>query len=54
MKKLVLLVLVVFVGFWMFTDPGGLASTAREGGGEGWDMVVSFFEAVIRFIGELF
>lgn len=53
-KKLVLLVLVVFIGFWMFTDPGGLATIARDGGGAGWELVVSLFEAIIRFLGVLF
>lgn len=53
-KKLVLVVLLVFIGFWMFTDPSGLAATARSGGEEGWDLLVSLFEAVIRFLGVLF
>lgn len=52
-KKVVLLLVVVFLGFWMFTDPSGLAATARDGGGEAWDLLVSFFRAVIRFVGEL-
>ena len=31
-KKLVLVVVIVFLGFWMFTDPNGLAEAARSGG----------------------
>ncbi|MDR6172914.1 hypothetical protein QE364_001615 [Nocardioides zeae] len=54
MKKVILLLLVVFLGFWMFTDPQGLAATAREGGGGAWDALVSIFEATIRFLGALF
>ncbi|GAB3090064.1 hypothetical protein GCM10027215_40360 [Nocardioides zeae] len=53
-KKVILLLLVVFLGFWMFTDPQGLAATAREGGGGAWDGLVSVFEATIRFLGALF
>lgn len=53
-KKLVLLALVVFVGFWMFTDPQGLAQTAQDGGGELWSLTQQLFEAVIRFLGVLF
>lgn len=53
-KKLVLLVLVVFVGFWMFTDPRGLADVASDGGAGLWDMATQLFEATIRFIDELF
>lgn len=54
MKKVLLLLLVVFLGFWMFTDPNGLADMARDGGGEAWNGLVNMFQAVIRFIGELF
>ena len=32
LKKVVGLVLVVFLGFYMFTDPSGLAVAAKEGG----------------------
>lgn len=52
-KKLLLLGVVVFLGFWMFTDPSGLASTARAGGEEGWSLLTDLFTAVIRFVDEL-
>lgn len=52
-KKLVLGVVVVFVGFWMFTDPNGLAQAARDGAGQVWDLAVQLFSAVIEFIGAL-
>ncbi|HEY1133345.1 MAG TPA: hypothetical protein VGE77_02110 [Nocardioides sp.] len=54
MKKVILLLLVVFLGFWMFTDPQGLATSARDGGGGVWDALVSLFQAIIRFLGALF
>lgn len=52
-KKLVLAVAVVFVGFWMFTDPDGLAQAARAGVGQVWELAVQLFSAVIEFIGAL-
>lgn len=53
-KKGVLALVVVFVGFWMFTDPNGLAETARSGSVAGWDATSEVFSAVIRFLNELF
>lgn len=52
-KKLILGVIVVFLGFWMFTDPSGLAQAAREGIGQVWDLATELFSAVIDFIGAL-
>ena len=37
-KKLVLAVVVVFLGFWMFTDPNGLAQAFRSGGAQVWEL----------------
>lgn len=52
-KKALLAVAVVFLGFWMFTDPGGLADAARAGGGGAWQLAEQLFRAVIRFVGAL-
>ena len=52
-KKLLLLVVLVFLGFWMFTDPSGLADAAKSAGSEGWSLVSDGFRGLIRFIGEL-
>jgi len=52
-KKGVLLVVVLFLGFYMFTDPRGLADLASVSGSEGWDLTTQFFEATIRFLNEL-
>ncbi len=32
-KKAILALVVVFLGFWMFTDPNGLADAASAGAG---------------------
>ena len=50
LKKVVGLLLVVFLGFYMFTDPSGLASLAKEGGTALWGLTEQLFDAVIRFL----
>lgn len=53
-KKAVLALIVVFLGFWMFTDPSGLADAAKAGGTQTWELAEDLFRAVIRFFGALF
>lgn len=50
LKKGVALLVVVFVGFYMFTDPSGLAQTTRDGAGALWEALTSLFGALIDFI----
>ena len=52
-KKALLAVVVVFLGFWMFTDPNGLASAAKAGATQTWELAEDLFRAVIRFFGAL-
>lgn len=52
-KKVILVVLVVFLGFWLFTDPHSLATTAKNAGGAGWDGLSHLFTQVISFIGDM-
>jgi hypothetical protein len=52
-KKLVLIVLVLFFGFWLFTDPSGLAAVARDVGSWTWAMLTSAFTGLIAFFAEL-
>ncbi len=52
-KKLITVVVVVFLGFWMLSDPTGLADTARSAGGEGWSVTEKLFTGVIDFVGAL-
>jgi hypothetical protein len=53
MNKGVLAVLVVFFGFWMFTDPHGLAqfTTATGDSVSGWGK--QLFTSLIAFLGDL-
>lgn len=53
MKKAILVVVVVFLGFWMLTDPNGLADSAQSGGGNLWDLTERLFSGVIDFFGAL-
>jgi len=53
-KKLLILAAVVFLGFWMFTDPTGLADIAKGGSAKAWDLTSEFFAATIDFIKTLF
>ena len=52
-KKALLAVVVLFVGFWMFTDPNGLAGAAKAGAGQTWSLAEQLFTAVIDFVGAL-
>lgn len=53
MNKALLVLVVLFFGFWMFTDPGGLADATGAAGGQVADWGSTFFSAVIDFVGEL-
>ena len=50
LKKGVLALVVVFIGFYMFTDPSGLAQTTKDGVGALWKALTSLFGALIDFI----
>ena len=53
MKKLVLVALVVFLGFWLFTDPAGLAATSKTAGDGAWTAAESMFRSLIDFLDAL-
>ena len=57
MKKLpplVVVVVVVFVGYWMFTDPTRLAQFTKDGAAQGWDLTRNLFDGLISFFDALF
>ncbi|MBW8750029.1 MAG: hypothetical protein JF565_01215 [Propionibacteriales bacterium] len=50
LKKGMAILVVVFIGFYMFTDPNGLAQTTKDGGAALWQALTSLFGALIDFI----
>jgi hypothetical protein len=52
-KRVVTIVVIVFLGFWMFNDPSGLATSAKDAGGAVWSLATDLFTGVITFIKQL-
>ncbi|RNM11521.1 hypothetical protein [Nocardioides pocheonensis] len=50
LKKGMAVLVVVFIGFYMFTDPSGLAQTTKDGAGALWQALTTLFAALIDFI----
>ncbi len=53
MKKVVLWVLIVFLGFWLVTDPRGLADSSSSAGSGIWSGAEQLFGSAIDFAGQL-
>jgi len=54
MKTLVIVILVVFVGFWMVQAPNQLADFASDAATWTWDTATMLFDGVIDFLSALF
>lgn len=54
MKKGVGLLLVLFLAWFLFTDPNGLAVLARDAVVWLWDLLVQLFRALTRFLTAIF
>ena len=54
LKKGVVLLVVVFVGYYLFTDPNGAAGSAKDTSSAIWSGLVTLFSAIIRFLNALF
>ena len=46
-KKVLLVLLVLFLGYWLVQSPNSFASTAEDAGGWIWSTTRSLFESVI-------
>lgn len=53
MKKVVIILLVLFLGFYLLREPAELAIFAQNAGLALWRMLSTFFEAVIDFLNTL-
>ena len=49
LKKTVLLLVVLFLGFWLVQDPNGFAASAKQTGTAIWDLLIQLFEGIISF-----
>ncbi len=48
-KKGVPLLLIIFIGYYLFTDPRGLADAATSLFSTGWQLLTNLFNALINF-----
>jgi hypothetical protein len=51
-KKLGIGAAVLFIGYWLFTDPSGLAQLTKDGASGGAGLTGDLFSAVIDFTKE--
>ena len=54
LKKGVGLLLLVFIGYYLVTDPNGAAGAAKDLCGAVWDGLQTLFAAMIDFLNALF
>jgi hypothetical protein len=52
-KKVLLVVLVVFLGYWLVQSPNSFAEFTQDGAGWVWDTTRSLFESVIDVLDSL-
>lgn len=50
---MILILVVGFLLYWMFSDPSGLAGTGESLAVNIWDLLLRFFQAVLDFLGAL-
>ena len=53
LKKVLLVVLVLFLGYWLVQKPDSFATFAQDGAGWIWQMAQSLFESVIDVLDSL-
>jgi hypothetical protein len=49
LKKTVVLLVILFLGFWLVQDPNGFAASAKETGTAIWALLTQLFEGIISF-----
>ncbi len=50
LKKGVVLLVIVFLGFWLVQDPTGFATSAQNTTSSLWDLLVRLFDSIISFV----
>lgn len=48
-KKVLLILFIGFLLFWLFQDPSGMASSLERLASSIWDLLVGLFESLIDF-----
>jgi hypothetical protein len=49
LRKTVVLLVILFLGFWLVQDPNGFAASAKETGTALWGLLTQLFEGIISF-----
>ncbi|GGD29423.1 hypothetical protein [Nocardioides daphniae] len=52
-KKVILILLVGFLLYWMFSDPAGLADSGESLFSNLWELLIQLFEALLDFFSAL-
>lgn len=52
-KKVLVIVIVGFLLYWLFRDPSGMANSTESLGSTLWNFIVDFFESAIDFVSAL-
>ncbi len=52
-KKVLIVVLVLFLGYWLVQAPNSFATFTQDAGGWIWEMARSLFESVIDVLDSL-
>ncbi len=53
MKKIGLLLLVLFLGFWLVNDPRGMADSSASAVGAVWGVLAQVFGSAMDFFAEV-
>lgn len=49
LKKGVVLLVILFLGFWLVQDPNGLANSVQNAGNAIWDVLSTLFSSLREF-----
>ena len=53
LKKGVGLLVILFLAVWLFQDPTGFGTTAKEAGTAIWDLLMKLFDSITTFVKSL-
>ena len=53
LKKGVGLLVILFLGVWLFQDPNGFATTAKQATTAIWDLLMTLFDSISTFVKSL-